>query len=182
MFAFTIIWLVSVVAAIAIGTRIHWWLTWRLFFFVPLFGEIALLSPLANLERPLTLPMLSEPGTWGWIIVFYVYGMIQYGPIAVVLGGLGSSIIETKLSEMTISKSIFIFVAMLVGAGVGGSFQIVYGVLLGLRLHTIVWIRSGGWVLASIVGGATAGLIVAYYSAKWPTKKERIAANTVVSI
>src|SRR5579863_5432920 len=100
--AFTITWLASVVAAVVVGNRIPWWLTWRLFLFVPLSGEIALWSPLTKLERPITLPMLGEPSTWCWIIVFYFYGLIQYGPIAIVLGGLGSSMVKARLPTLTI--------------------------------------------------------------------------------
>ena len=84
---FILMWIFSIVAAIVVGLRIPSWLIWRLCLFVPLFGVLAMSCCYGKSGGPITLTMLTDPNTWFWTAVFFVYGVILFGPSAIVLGG-----------------------------------------------------------------------------------------------
>jgi len=162
MVAFVIIWLASIVAAIALGVRTPRWLIWRLFLFVPLFGEIALFSPLGGFSSN-QLPSGVQPlNIWIWVAIVLVYGVILYGPSAIVLGGLGWIVVDKILASFKISNAMLILSVTFVAAAVGGCFWILYDAVVYQRLPSV----TSGWLMVSVVGGAAGGFIVGYYASK----------------
>ncbi|MBF6570937.1 MAG: hypothetical protein IVW54_18895 [Candidatus Binataceae bacterium] len=165
MFAFLIVWLASIAASIAIGLRTPNWLIWRLFLFVPLFGDIIISGGYGNSGSPITIRMLTEPYTWFWFGVFLVYGVILFGPSAVVLGGLGWKLIEAKPIAASLPKSIIMASGVLFGSIVGGCYRVLYEVAVYQRLPLLMAVHNQAWLVASIVGGAAGGFIVGFFAA-----------------
>ena len=160
------VWVASIVAAIAVGTRTPSWLTWRLFLFVPLFADIALLgladtgsSQLAPGVQPVNILLLGA--------ICFVFGMIILGPSAIVLGGLGWMLVEAKLLALNIPKIASIAIATLVGTMAGGCLRILYDELIFQRLPDLKTPAS----TAFFVGGATGGFLIGYYAAKQSANK-----------
>lgn len=160
MLTFTIIWVLSIVAAIAVSIRTPWWLIWRLFLIIPLAAEIVLFSPLGNAGKD-QLPQGVQPlNIWIWAAIVFVYGVIFYGPSAIALGGLGWILSKQSLAVVAKSKSVTIVSATLIGTIVGGAFWIAYEIAVYKRDLTDVWF------IASVVGGAAGGFLVGYYGMK----------------
>ena len=159
------VWVASIVAAIAVGTRTPSWLTWRLFLFVPLFGYIALLL-IYNLTGTET-PGLTPLRILLFGAIYFVFGMILVGPSAIVLGGLGWMLVEAKLLALKIPKIASIAIATLVGTMAGGCLRILYDELVFQRLPDLKTPAS----MAFFVGGATGGFLIGYYAAKQSANK-----------
>jgi len=164
LLAFVLVWIGSIAAAIAVGSRLQWWLIWRLLLFVPLVGEIALFGFFGNSGKNIVPHMLADPYKWTWFGIFFVYGVILYGPSAIALGGLGWLIVKARALPLKVSNSSFVLLGTLAGGVIGALFQIAYRILADLGLHNVgaVWT----WGFASIFGGAAGGFIVGHYGTK----------------
>jgi hypothetical protein len=166
MLAFAVVWIVSIAAAIAVGSRLTWWLIWRLLLFVPLFAEIIFFSPLGSAGRVNLAPGVQPLNSFISGAIFLVYGVIFFGPSAILLGGLGLMAVRATLLPLTVSKVSFVLLGTLAGAIVGGCFHFVYEILVYQRLQISVDGGNYVWLAASVVGGAAGGFIVGYYATK----------------
>lgn len=171
---FGIIWIISLAAALAIGSRIQWGLSWRLLLAVPFAAEVALFSPLGDAAAN-QLPSGVQPmNIWLWGAIVLVNGIIFYGPSAVVLGGLGWLIVKAWILPLKLSKTSFILLGVIAGALAGGCFEIISRFVIFLELGNPTAVRT--WLTASVAGGAAGGFIVAYYATKLPSNSTEGAA------
>jgi len=164
--AFTVVWIVSIAAAIAVGSRLTWWLIWRLLLFVPLLAEIVFFSPLGSAGRLELAPGVQPVNSLISGAIILVYGVILFGPSAIALGGLGWMAVRATLLPLRVSKVSFILLGTLAGAIVGGCFDFVYDMVVFRRFPLSPDGRSYPWLVASAVGGAAGGFIVGYYASK----------------
>jgi hypothetical protein len=160
---FAIIWVISLAAALAIGSRIPWGLSWRVLLAVPFAAEVALFSPLGNAAAN-QLPSGVQPmNIWLWGAIVLVNGIVFYGPSAVVLGGLGWLIVKAWILPLNLSKTSFLLLGVIAGALAGGCFEVIFRFAIFLELGNSTAVQT--WVTASVAGGAAGGFMVAYYAA-----------------
>jgi hypothetical protein len=134
-----------------------------LLLFVPLFAEIVLLDTAGRVELA---PGVQPLNNFIWGAIVLVYGMIFFGPSAIVLGGLGWMAVRATLLPLRVSKVSFILLGTLAGAIAGGCFDFVYDMVVFERLPIAVDGRNYPWLVASAAGGAAGGFIVGYYASK----------------
>ena len=160
-------------------------LAWRLFFFVPLAGELVLVLYRApDPKLSFSVALLAEPVFWAGIVTMYIYGLVMFGGWAVLLGELGWIVVSSASLSSRISQQILAPAAAVTGGFVGyidliswHAFAQAYFPSIQVWLSAFQQFWSDGFSIAGLAGGALGGILVAYHSAKESPRGEPSLAH-----
>jgi hypothetical protein len=111
--------------------------------------------------------MLTAPNTWVWVAVYFIYGVIFFGPSASVLGGIGWFVVSATLLPLRVSNVSFLLLGTLSGDLVGACFEVIYRFAVDIPAQNFA--AEWTWIGGSVAGDAAGGFIVAYYAATVPS-------------
>jgi hypothetical protein len=161
-----------IVGAIVIGALTSRRLAWRLLLLVPVVAQIVMYAYPSNEPHAFSIRRLvAEPEALVWLPITYLIGVVFFGTWAVIIGELGWAAVRLAGLPARFCMRAMLIAGLVAGALVGASFSIVTWAEAVLNFPNISVPRNswaGGWLIASIIAGAFAGLLVAYYAATEP--------------
>lgn len=155
----------------------------QLFFFVPLAGEVTILLCHVS-QHSFSIRLLAQPQFWALLGMMYICGLVLLGGWVILLGELGWMIVSRASLSSRLSSQILVPAAAVTG-GMVGYFNLISWHAFGQTyLPSLpVWVSSfqefwnDAFSIAGLIGGALAGVLVAYSSLKESPSKESSLAH-----